>query len=159
MEMTVIESGTEDIASNIAAGYTWAGQNMQTVRIRRAVTPEDLTGPPPDILVLSPDAVTSHIVSAPVECGILLLPGDADAEDFDAGCVVTYGMSPKNTITFSSIGEDTCVVALQRELLTVNGDMLERQEFKIKSGLRPDGLLAVAGALLILGRQLPEINP
>ncbi len=78
----------------------------------------DLDGPPPDILVLSPDAVmTRRVESAPIKCGILLLPGDADADSFDAGCVVTYGMSPKNTLTLSSIGEDTCVLALQRELL------------------------------------------
>jgi hypothetical protein len=103
--------------------------------------------------------MTRRVESAPIKCGILLLPGDADADSFDAGCVVTYGMSPKNTLTLSSIGEDTCVLALQRELLTANGSMLERQEFNIKSGLRPDRLLAMAGALLILGLKLPEINP
>ena len=59
--------------------------------------------------------------AAGCKCGILLLPGDANVPmSFDAGCVVTYGMSPKNTLTLSSIGEDTsALLALQRELLTV----------------------------------------
>lgn len=89
-----------------------------------------------------------------IVCGILLLPGDADAGIFDAECIVTYGMSPKNTVTLSSINEESCVLALQRELLTIKGDVLERQEIKIRGGMPPNCLLAVAGSLLILG-----INP
>ena len=158
MEMTVVDPGTEDVAGKITDGY--AGHDKEgTIRIRRVLTTDELTGTPPEVMVLSPDYVMPYRSGAkPVKCGILLLPGDADAEIIDAGCIVTYGMSPKNTITFSSIGENVCVVALQRELLTAGGEMLEQQEFKVKSSLRPDILLAVAGALLILGQKLPELN-
>ncbi len=159
MEMTVIDP-IGDIAQIITASYSKSGRGAGDIVIRHVLSPGDLNGQPPDILVLSPDAVmTRRGQSAPVQCGILLLPGDADADSFDAGCVVTYGMSPKNTLTLSSIGEDTCVLALQRELLTANGAMLERQEFNINSGLQPDRLLAMAGALLTLGLKPSEINP
>ncbi len=160
MEITVIDPGMENIAGKIAAGCAPDGTDAMALRIRRAVSPDALNGPPPDLLVLSPDCIAGRSAgSARVRCGILLLPGDADAEGFETGCIVTYGMSAKNSITLSSIGEDACVLALQRELPTVNGDVLERQEIKIESSTRPDSLLAVAGALLILGQKLPGINP
>lgn len=111
----------------------------------------------PGILVLTENAVNSfQDGKTNIACRILLLPGDADAGIFDAECIVTYGMSPKNTVTLSSISEESCVLALQRELLTINGDVLERQEIKIKGGMPPDCLLAVAGSLLILGINLSE---
>ncbi len=143
MDITVIDSGNEDIAGRIAAGCAAAGLKADDVRIRHVASAANVTGPPPDLIVVSPDAAAGKRGEAvPTACGILLLPGDGDAEDFDAGCVVTYGLSPKDTLTLSSIGEEICVAALQRELLTVSGDMLERQEFMIKTTLRPDSLLA-----------------
>ena len=155
--MTVVDAGTEDIAGIISSGYAHGGAGH--VCIHRVNSTAALAGTSQDIIVISTGFVMVHRTDTkPVGCGILLLPGDADAEDFNAECVVTYGMSPKNTITFSSIGEDACVVALQRELLTIGGDMLERQEFKVKSDLRPDTLLAVTGALLILGQKPSELN-
>ncbi len=160
MEMTVIDPGSEDLAGKIAAGCAADGLTAADISIRRVASANEVDQAP-DLVVLAPetDFTAGRRAQQPAACGILLLPGDADADDFDADCVVTYGMSPKNTLTLSSIGEDACVVALQRELLTVSGDMLERQEFKVKSGMRPESLLAVAGALLILGRTLPETNP
>mgnify|MGYP000026848776 CR=1 FL=1 len=43
--------------------------------------------------------------------------------------------------------------ALQRELVTVQGQVVERQEFpwRLSPGASPQAALAVAGALLLLG--------
>ncbi len=158
MEMTVVDPAN-DITGKIADAYMPGSQSAGFVRVRRVISQDALEGNTTDILVFAPDCIISrHDAPLTIRCGILLLPGDAVADDFEAGCVVTYGMSPKNSITFSSIGEETCVLALQRELLTINGDVLERQELKIRSEMKPDRLLAVAGALLLLGQKLPEIN-
>lgn len=89
------------------------------------------------------------------ECGILLMPDKAGEilHLFDADCVVTYGMSEKCSVTLSSIAENDAVISLQRELPTLDGELLERQELKMR---RPDyvseeSLLATASVLLISG--------
>lgn len=165
-EVTVIDTGCDDIAGRIASGIDESGGMSGDILIRSIHSLNEISKKKTDILVLTEDAVkTGGEQRARISCGILLLPGDsdacatdADADIFDAECIVTYGMSPKNTITLSSISEETCVLALQRELVTIKGDVLERQEIKIGGGMRPDCLLAAAGALLILGQKLYEIN-
>jgi hypothetical protein len=163
-ELAVIEAGCDDkayddIAGKIISGIREYGGNQDAVRVVKASSLEMLRGRRPDIVVLSEAPAKEYGgESAHIRCGILLLPGDGDAEAFDAECIVTYGMSPKNTITLSSISETSCVLAIQRELLTSFGDMLDRQEIKIRGGMRPGCLLPVAGALLILGVKLTA-NP
>lgn len=158
-EMTVIDPGNEDLALKIASCYSGGLAGSRRIHIKSVRSPAELRDERPDILVLSADVARQKWnLEATVACGILLLPGDAGAENFDASCLVTYGMSPKNTITLSSISEDVCVLALQREILTATGDILEQQEIKINGGIRPDTLLAVAGALLLLGQKPPDIN-
>ena len=63
-------------------------------------------------------------------------PGDSKppAQGFRADSVVTYGMSPRNTVTYSSIAEDSCVVAVQRELKTFSGRKVESQELRVPEG-------------------------
>ena len=154
-ELTVIDTGCDDIAGKIVSGIREHGGSPSEVRVVQAASLLSLKNRTPDILVLSEDA-SAISMKAPwrVKCGILLLPGDFDAEGFDADCIITYGMSPQNTITLSSIGEESCVLAIQREFLTEKGDMMERQEIKIRGGMRPGSLLAVAGTLLILGLKI-----
>jgi hypothetical protein len=60
-------------------------------------------------------------------------------------------MGPKNTLTLSSISEEGCVLALQRELVTASGSVLDRQEFVVAAGGDADDVLAKSGALLLLG--------
>jgi hypothetical protein len=178
-EVTVLEAGCDDLAGSIASRIEECGGHIGDVLIRSIHSLKEAAKTKPDILVLPAEAVSSgYERDARVSCSFLLLPGDsvtgdsvtgdsvtgdlsngsADATDFDAGCIVTYGMSPKNTITLSSISEDTCVLALQRELVTIHGDILDRQEMMIKGGLRPDCLLAVVGTLLILGLKISDTN-
>lgn len=161
-DLTVIDIGGEDLAGHIATRLT-EHQCGGDILIRSVVSMHETTLKNPDVLVLTEaaaDAAAEQKIR--LKSSILLLPGDMadlDMDLFEAACLVTYGMSPKNTITLSSINEDYCVLALQRELVTVCGDVLERQEIKVKGGLRPELLLAVAGALLILGMNIAEANP
>ncbi|SHH64791.1 hypothetical protein SAMN02745823_00613 [Sporobacter termitidis DSM 10068] len=157
-EIAVIDAGCDDIAGKITAGIRRYGGNPGDLLIAQVPSCAALSGSQPDILVLGEDAAPSCGPAERIQCGILLMPGDGDASAFDARCIVTYGMSPKNTITLSSISETSCVLAIQREFLTAGGDMLERQEIKIMGGMRPDCLLTVAGALLILGLKISDTN-
>lgn len=165
-EVIIVDAGCDDIAGKIASGIDESGGYNGDILIRSIHSLKEITQKKTDVLVLTEHTVKTRREDTPwepgmrISCGILLLPGDiitGDGDDevdiFDAECIVTYGMSPKNTITLSSISEGICVLALQRELITTKGDVLERQEIKINGGMRPDCLLAVAGALLILGQR------
>ena len=84
-----------------------------------------------------------------------LLPGDPPLPELElqAASAVSYGAGPRNTLTISSRTVDRLWVALQRELVTVQGQVVERQEFpwRLSPGASPQAALAVAGALLLLG--------
>lgn len=89
-------------------------------------------------------------------CGILLVPGrcaGGAAQVFSPECIVAYGMSARDTITLSSIEEKNAVVALQRELLTLERRVLDRQEIPVKvfSSISPEEIMVVVGSLLIMG--------
>lgn len=63
-------------------------------------------------------------------------------------------MSPRDTITMSSINDTQTVIALQRELVTLDGTVLERQELPLRRRAlhgSADDLMAAVGGLLILG--------
>ena len=66
---------------------------------------------------------------------------------------VSYGPGPRDTLTLSSREGDLLWLALQREVVTVQGQVVERQEFPFRStAAQPtQAALAVAGALLLLG--------
>jgi hypothetical protein len=157
-KLTVIETEGEEIAQYIVGRIKKNG-DTGVITVRSVYSADELGGLRSDILVISPNAARKGTKPKnTVSCGILLLPGDAEADFAEADCIVSYGMSPKNTITLSSIGEESCILALQRELITVRGDVLERQEIMIEGGKKPDSLLAVAGTLLLLGLKPSDIN-
>ena len=58
-----------------------------------------------DLLTLTPMGCALLPEPAAVTAGILLLPGDCPRSDFRAGTVVTYGLSPRDSITLSSLRE------------------------------------------------------
>jgi hypothetical protein len=172
IKLAVVDPGSLDIAGKILAGLREYGGKETDVGVCRFHSISALHGFCPDVLVLSPEAGSEAQDNATLRseeataCGIALLPGDlgapaqnAGTNSINTGCVVTYGMAPQNTITLSSINESSCVLALQRELLTATGDLLERQEIRVNGGMKPDSLLAVAGTLLICGVKLPDIKP
>ena len=66
---------------------------------------------------------------------------------------MSYGASPRDSLTISSREGDRLWAALQRELVTVGGQVVERQEFPLTlpPGTKELSALAAAGALLLLG--------
>ena len=83
----------------------------------------------------------------------LLAPGTLfPAESsIHASRVVSYGFSPRDSITLSSMSEEKIVLTIQRELFNLNGSILERQEIPIKNIGSPMDSLVIASAFLLLG--------
>lgn len=107
---------------------------------------------PLDLLVIGPDLPQS---SGGVGCPIVLLPGTAGplARRLHSGCTVSYGPSPKDTLTFSSLEGRQICLAIQRELITLAGAVVDQQEviLSLPTDCSPQSFLATAGALLIIG--------
>ena len=85
----------------------------------------------------------------------MLLPGTAGplARALNASQAVSYGTSPRDTLTFSSLEGDRLCLAVQRELVTLGGAVVEQQELVLpfSTGASPLPFLAAAGTLLLLG--------
>ena len=124
--------------------------------------PAELAGESLDLLVVSP-AATGWAGAASVTCRMVLLPGSAGplARGMRVESAVSYGTGPKDTITLSSLeGEQICL-AIQRELVTVDGRVVERQELVLPypAGQQtPDLFMARIGALLLLGCGVPALS-
>ena len=108
---------------------------------------------PADLLVLAPDLRGRSVPCPP--CRILLTPGLTAPPDPAAPSVVSYGPSPRDTLTFSSLRDGGMVLALQRELVTLGGRRVERQELALPVRGEPLLTLAWAGTLLLAGAE-PE---
>ena len=119
-------------------------------------SPRELFDLRAELLVVAPDFAPPDGCTPPrIKCRILLIPGASDASLFDSWCFVTYGMSPKSTITVSSISGDRLVISLQREVVTLTGAVLERQEVVTTGGASVEYRLAAAGVALLSGLFLP----
>lgn len=107
-----------------------------------------------DLLAVSPAAAVGKAAGS-AACRCLLLPGEAGplARQISAEYAVSYGTSPKDTLTFSSLEGDKIVLCLQRELVTLEGTVVEQQELALPfgAGLSPLPWLAAVGVLLLLG--------
>ena len=117
--------------------------------------PAELAGESLDLLVVSPRA-TGWAGAASVTCRLLLLPGSAGplTRGMKVEGAVSYGSGPQNTITLSSLEGDRICLAIQRELVTVEGGVVERQELVLPypAGQEtPDLFMARVGALLLMG--------
>ena len=124
------------------------------VRVRAGEHPALLAGGLLDLLIVSPTAVGWAGASA-LRCRTVLLPDTAGplARSLLAERVVSYGMSPRDSLTLSSLEEDRVCVAVQRELIRPDGGVVERQELVLpRAGERSPALLLVrAGIRLLLG--------
>ncbi|MDR3278329.1 MAG: hypothetical protein LBT12_06105 [Oscillospiraceae bacterium] len=144
--LAVLETRREDLARRLSALTARGG-----ARVLGAYRAQTLAGLAPEILLVSPGYSERGAAGRELTCGTLLLPGWAETPDFAAKSVVTYGMSPRDTLTLSSIGAPRGVVSLQREVMTADGELLDMQELIIRGDAGADELLAVTGGLLLLG--------
>lgn len=105
----------------------------------------------PDALVLLPGRRGLGLLTP--HAPIIVAPGDRDA---DAVQIITYGYGARDTLTYSSMDASGPVVAIQREIVTLGGARLERQEIPL-GPTDADGelVLALTGALLVAGAE-PE---
>lgn len=115
----------------------------------------------PKLLVVSPRASKDGL-EVELHCGTVLLPGDAGGllNRICAQGAVSYGLSCRDSITLSSRKQDRIWVAVQRELVRMDGTVLERQEISVplSSKLGVMETLAVTGAALLLGSRPEEIG-
>lgn len=121
--------------------------------------PAELAGESLDLLVVSPGA-TGWAGAASVTCRLLLLPGSAGplVRGMKVEGAVSYGTGPQNTITLSSLEGDKICLAIQRELVTVEGGVVERQELVLPYPVEeepPDLFMARVGTLLLMGGDAP----
>lgn len=149
----------EGILAAVRAGL---GVRAEGVELLGGDHPADFTSGGLDLLCVSAGAIGWAGLSA-VDCRALLLPGAAAprARGLRCACAVSYGTSPKDTLTFSSLEGDRITVALQRELVALSGGVVGQQEFTLPfpPGRPPLSYLAVVGVLLLLGVPPEELRP
>lgn len=87
-------------------------------------------------------------------CGTVLLPdewSDLTARQVRAERVISCGLSSRDTLTLSSMGEQDAVVCVQRALIRPDGAEVEPQELPVgRMSGSPEDLLAVVGLGLLL---------
>lgn len=135
---TAVEAGLGELAAEVRAGRH----------------PAELAGARLELLTVSP-AARGWAGAGAVPCGTVLLPGTAGplARALNVRQAVSYGTSPRDTLTFSSLEGDRLCLAVQRELVTLGGAVVEQQELVLpfSTGASPLPFLAAAGTLLLLG--------
>ena len=131
----VIEDGEGIEDSILRALPAWSGRARQ------------VSGRHPALVVVSPRAAERGL-PLPERCRTVLLPGGLGTTPLRAASAVSYGVSPRDSLTISSREGGALWIALQRELVTVDGRIVERQEFPLT--LEPGG--QVLSALAAAGR-------
>ena len=112
-----------------------------------------------NLLAVAPEASIPTKLTLP-RCKLLLLPSGAKGLlDSGAACVISYGTSPRDSLTFSSLDSPQLSLSIQRELLSLKGGLVERQELQLQriEGIDPMLLLACTGLLLLLGKNPEEV--
>ena len=149
-EVVIVGPSSDKLAQKVGDELARRVGDISVTRISSVTRPLDA-----DIALVLPGGAAG---TEKLRCRILMLPGGGGADFARADCVVTYGMNAKDTLTLSSIGDETCVLALQRELVTTLGSVLDRQEIKIRAAGTADELLAVNGAMLLLGLPATDLS-
>ncbi len=101
-----------------------------------------------DAVLVLPDADLSDLQ---VNCRTMVIPEGTVIDNPQAKSVVSYGMSQRNTVTLSSTQDEDHVIALQRDVMTLDGELVLRQEFNFACGLPSYETLALASLLIITG--------
>lgn len=151
-----MENRDEKIAASITKEIKKQSKKYNTsVLVSCAGEYDYLHGVRADLLIISPEAKLNAKKALNAKC--ILLPGGLldSLNALKTDYVISYGMSARDTITASSISEDGVLISLQRELVTLNGEIVERQELPaipLKHST-PERIMSVRGALLLLGLQ------
>ena len=111
-----------------------------------AESPAGLAGRTWDLLALTRRG-RETLGRAEVSCRVLLIPGDSPP--LRAETVITCGLSPRDSLTLSSLTEP--VLCVQRSLPRPDGAVIEPQEFPLPSlPGPPEELLPLLGLRLLL---------
>lgn len=125
-----------------------------TRRIRRK---EELTEHIWPLLALTPEGCRALAgESGRIVCRLLLVPGDLPAlpAQIQAEAVASYGLSPRDSLTLSSLTEP--VLCVQRALPRPDGTVIDAQEFPLPPLPGPvEAMLPLLG-LWLLRRPLTE---
>ncbi len=112
-----------------------------------AESPAALAGRTWDLLALTRRGRTA-LGRAEVSCRTLLVPGDGPPP-LPAEVVITWGLSPRDSLTLSSLTEP--VLCVQRTLPRPDGAVIEPQEFPLPPlPGPPEELLPLLGLRLLL---------
>ena len=120
---------------------------------RRVLRGEELTEHIWPLLALMPGgcrALANRRESGGVVCRLLLAPGDLPAlpAQVRAETVVSYGLSPRDSLTLSSLAEP--VLCVQRALPRPDGVVIDPQEFPLPPLPGPaEALLPILGLRLL----------
>lgn len=149
LRIAVTQASDETVFSVIFNALSKAGG--YSLRCRKK--PDDERASTSDLFVMTEKAAAGYRREA-INCRIALIPGDVvriDWSALNASCVVTYGMSSKNSVTFSSLSRP--VISVQRELMTLSDFLIEQQEIPVNSmpQISDSQNLAALTALLIIG--------
>jgi len=154
--MGVLEPSSGKVTALIENWLTERGGGLSLV-LTRGVCPSCFSGDY-DLFVFAQtgDDRSSGSGRTPnIRCTALLTPGDRGSEihGIASKWVVSYGLAARDSLTVSSLEPDFAVLALQRELPTLLGTVIERQELPlpIPRGTGAGGVMALYGSLLILG--------
>ena len=113
-----------------------------------------------DLLVVSPDWLGEDRAVPP--CRAMLVPGRLGelTGGLRAGWAVSFGLSPKDSLTLSSLGEETILLALRREIITLTGQRLDPQEIPLpRQGHNAlCQVLACVGVQLLLGVEPEQVG-
>ena len=90
-----------------------------------------------------------NISAYKISSHILIVPDDVTIRDSSAQCVITYGLSPKNSVTLSSTDNNKYTLAIQRDIISLGGSIVLRQEFSLDSILSQYETMALASLLAI----------
>lgn len=109
-----------------------------------------------DAALCAGDAVDLLIMPRGASCGggrakCMLLAGGQKHEG--SGKSVRCGLSVSDELTLSSIGRENALLSLQKDIVTLSGELLEQQEIAVSLAqpAEPEAVLAAAGAMLLLG--------
>ena len=109
-----------------------------------------------DLLALTPSGVRC-LKTEVVRCRILLLPGTCPPElaaAAEAECIVSYGLSPRDSLTLSSL--ERPVLCVQRSLPRPDGTVVEPQDLPLPPLPEPAEQMLPLLGLKLLHMQLTD---